>query len=254
MQFNKETIEKAFQIFRRLLEAGEIRSEERELWAAYQDAGVREILEDVIEKQMGIKVLAGHEVLYITPDVDNDLFGYTHAELRQAMGLRSNRELYLAYFAMLCLFALLYNSDDQTTRSRDYVPVEELERYVTTQVQRLAAAYPEDVVTLEDDYEINLAGVADAWLELPAFDDTLKNLNLGRNNHVSFLLRVMRFLEREGLVFILEQREIRPSEKLDRIITRYYFNSRRKERILDLLRRPLPLLSDDREVAAGAED
>lgn len=257
MPVDKEHVEKAFRIFRRLLEVGEIRVEERELWAAYQEPEVREVLEDIIEKQAGVKILAGPEAIYLTPEIDNELLGYNHAELRESIGLRNNRELYVGYFTVLCLFALLYNSDDQTGRSRDYVPVEELERYVTEQVERLAAAYPEDVVALEDQYEINLAAVAETWLELPAFDDTLKNLNMGRNNHVSFILRVMRFLEREGLVVILEQREIRPTEKLDRIIIRYYFHSGRKERILDLLRRPLPLLPSgeaEKEVAAGAED
>lgn len=253
MAFSKETLAKAFAIFLRLLDEGEILAEERELFTAYQDPEVREVLEDVIELQAQVKILAGPQGIYLSPAVENRLFGYANEQLRSAMGLRNNSELYLAYFTILCLLAMLYNSDDQLERSREFIPVEELEGYVSAQVERLAAADREDVSTLEDDLEINLASVADLWLDLPPYDDTLKNLNLGRNNRISFLLRVLRFLEAEGLVQIFELREIRPLPKFDRIITHYYFHSSRKERILHMIRKPIRLLPAP-EVIAGAED
>ena len=73
---------------------------------------------------------------------------------------------------------------------------------------------------------------------MPTFDESLKHPRRGRNNRISFLLRVLSFLENEGLVQIIQDAEVRLLPKLEHLILRYYFHSQRKDELLALLSTP----------------
>ena len=103
----------------------------------------------------------------------------------------------------------------------------------------------EEVRGLEEDFQINLRTVAEVWLDLPPFDDHVTYLNRARNNRISLLLRVMKFLEGEGLVQVLEDREVRLLPKMEHLVIKYYFNSQRKDYLLELLSQELPLLPEE---------
>ncbi|MDD4518336.1 MAG: DUF6063 family protein [Limnochordia bacterium] len=234
MEWAKEDVQLAFRIFLRLLENGQI-IDERELFYAYQRSEVRQILEEVIEAEADVKIFALGDHLYLSPGLDNRTFGYTNEELREKMKLRTNQELYLAYFTILCLLAKFYNSDDQTLASRQFVPLEELEETITGHMRRIQETPPEQVEEVSADLQLNLANSAEIWLDLPPFDDTVKNLRSARNNRISFLLRVLAFLEEEDLVQILQEHEVRLLPKMEHLVVRYYFHSQRKDELLALL-------------------
>ena len=235
MEWAKDDVQWAFRIFMKLLEKGTIPEEDREYHFAYQRSEVRLIVEELIEKEAGVKVFQTGGTLYITPAVDNLLFGYTNAELRDLMKLRDNGELYLAYFSILCLLAKFYNSEDQSLASRQFVPIEELEQTITEYVQQVHELQEEVLENLEEAHQLNLRNVADKWLDLPAFDDKVKSLRGAKNNRISFLLRMLRFLEEEALVVVLEDREIQLLPKLQHLVIKYYFHGQRKEMLLQLL-------------------
>lgn len=241
MEWHKDDVMWAFRIFIRLLHNGVIDENERDYHYAYQRSEVRQVIEEVIEREAEVKIFATGGNIYLTPGVDNSYFGYTNAELRERMKLRNNSELYLAYFVILCLLAKFYNSEDQSLTSRQFLPLEELEETVTEHVNTVMESEPEDVELQEEKYQLNLRSVSETWQDMPAFDDSVKNLKSARNNRVSFLLRVMRFLEEEGLVQVLEDTEVRILPKMEHLVVKYYFHSQRKEMLLELLSRPLPL-------------
>jgi hypothetical protein len=83
--------------------------------------------------------------------------------------------------------------------------------------------------------QVNLSSVAALWSEMPAFNETLKHQRKGRNNRISFLLRVLSFLETEGLVQVLDDSEVRLLPKLEHLVVKYYFHSQRKDYLLQLL-------------------
>ncbi len=239
MEWHKDEVTWAFRIFSRLLQKGVILEDDRELHYAYQKSEVRQVLEEVIEREAEVKIFAAGGNIYLTPGVDNVNFGYTNAELRERLKLRNNSELYLAYFVILCFLAKFYNSEDQSLTSRQFVPLEELEETVTEHVNTVMQSEAEEVEIQEEKYRINLHSVAEQWQDMPAFDESIKNLRSARNNRISFLLRVMRFLEDESLVQILEDREIRILPKMEHLVVKYYFHSQRKDMLLELLSRPL---------------
>ncbi|MDK2889112.1 MAG: hypothetical protein PWP72_1990 [Thermoanaerobacter sp.] len=247
MELHEEDVRSAFRIFMRLLEKGVIEENEREYQHQYLRNEVRYILEEVMEREADVKIFSAGGTIYLTPGVDNRFFGYTNAELREKMGLRNNSELYLAYFVILNLLAKFYNSNDQSLASRQFVPLEELEETMTRHVHTVMEAEPEEVQMQEENFDINLRSVAEVWLDLPPFDDHVTNLNRARNNRISLLLRVMKFLEEEGLVQVLEDREVRLLPKMEHLVLKYYFNSQRKDYLLQLLARGLPLTPEEKQ-------
>jgi len=245
MEWHKDDVMWAFRIFTRLLHNGVIDEQERDYHYAYQRSEVRQILEEVIEQEAEVKIFAAGGNIYLTPGVDNSYFGYKNAELREQMKLRNNSELYLAYFVILCLLAKFYNSEDQSLTSRQFISLEELEETVTEHVNTVMELELEEVELQEEKYQLNLRSVSETWQDMPAFDDTVKNLKSARNNRVSFLLRVMKFLEEEGLVQILEDREIIILPKMEHLVVKYYFHSQRKEMLLQLLSDSLRIQPDN---------
>ncbi len=235
MEWSKEDVRMAFNLFINLLREGRIGEDNSELRYAYQRPEVRQIIEEVIEEEAGVKIFDLQGIIYLTPGVSNSYFGYKNAELRDRMKLKTNDELYLAYFSILCLLSKFYSSEDQSMASRQFLSLEELERTITGYLEEIAQGEEEEVESLEEEFQINLKSIADIWEELPPFDDQLKSLRRGRNNRISFLLRVMAFLEEEELVQVLEDDIIRLQPRLEHTIIRYYFHSERKEALLGLL-------------------
>ncbi|MFD1394570.1 DUF6063 family protein [Kroppenstedtia eburnea] len=245
MAWEQDEVTWAFRLFLKLLREGEIPADEREFHFAYQRTGVRDVLEHVIEPEADVKIFSTESALYLSPGISNQYFGYSNEELRKQLNLKNNQELYLAYFVLLCLFAKFYNSEDQQGSSRQFVSIEELEKTVTDHITSIREAEEEDLAHIEESEGIHLRSAAELWLEIPSFDDRVKNLKRAINNRVSFILRVLGFMEKEGLLHVLEEREIRLLPKCHYLITHYYFNRQRKENLLQLLSQPLTFKKED---------
>ena len=245
MEWDKEDVQWAFRIFMHLLKHGVIDDSERELHYAYKKKEVYQILEEIMEKEADVKIFSMGKNIFITPGVDNRFFGYKNAELRDKMKLDNNSQLYLAYFAILCLLGKFYNSEDQSLASRQFISLEELEETITGHVDEVLASDKESIESVEDDLKLNLRKVADVWDELPPYDDKLKNPKRGKNNRISFLLKVMTFLEDEELITIMEDYTIRLLDKLEHLVMKYYFHSERKERLLQFVADDNPYQQDN---------
>lgn len=234
MEYNEEDMRWAFKIFMYLLKEGSIPESETDYHYAYQSNEVRYIIEEIIEEESDSKIFSLGGTIYLTPGVNNWFLGHSNSQLKDMIKLRDNKELYLAYFIILCLLARFYNSEDQSMASRQFLLIDELEKVVTEQIEKINQLSEKGLKRREDELDLNLSGVADVWNDLPVFDDELKNLRRGRNNRISFILRVMAFLEEEDLVQIMENKEIRPLAKFEHLIIKYYFHSERKDKLLQL--------------------
>jgi hypothetical protein len=237
--YSKESVERAIQLFILLLEKGETDEKDRDLVFAYkEDPAAQEIVTQMIEKQAGIKILSVGDKLYVTPHIDNRVFGYTNEELRVKLGLRNDNvpmglKLYLCYFIILATLAMFYNSEDMNTKVRQYVPIEELEQYITEKLHMLGTGDYGKYLSAE--HEFNFAAVAEYWHSLPAFDETLTNQRAGHKSRVSYILKVWSFLEEEGLAKVAVDAEIHPTDKLDHMVRKYYAHQKRKDELLSLI-------------------
>lgn len=170
--------------------------------------------------------------------MDNELFSYSNQELREKMKLKSNRELYLAYFSMLTVISKFYNSEDQSLSTRVYVTIEEIESTIRDHMVQFKKSMKEfdDTEDLSDLHDLDIEGIVQVWNGLRVYDEKAKRIDMTEKNRISFLLKVFRFMQ-EDLFTVREQTEIELTEKLKWIITTYYFNSFRKEHLMSLLQK-----------------
>ncbi|MCM3737886.1 DUF6063 family protein [Bacillus cytotoxicus] len=239
MYWEKTDVEEAFELFLALLKKGKIEKNERDLYQLYAREQVQEILSELIEPKADMKILEVEDVLYIVTNMENELFSYSNQELRDKMKLKSNRELYLAYFAMLTVISKFYNSEDQTLSTRVYVTIEEIESTVSYHMEQFEKSIQEfgDGEDLSDLYDLDIEGIVGVWNGLRVYDEKAKRIELTEKNRIGFLLKVFRFMQEEELFIVREQKEIELTQKLKRIISGYYFNNFRKEQLMNLLQK-----------------
>ena len=120
-----KNLEKAMDIYARLV-TGEDVTRSGANSSLYEDyygnAEVYEILR-VMLKKLNLNIYEYKESLFLSPGDGNRVFGYTNEEMKRAMGLRVNRELYLAYFIIYEILLAFY-SDSASYQFKEYIRLE----------------------------------------------------------------------------------------------------------------------------------
>ncbi|NPV26740.1 MAG: hypothetical protein HPY81_04595 [Firmicutes bacterium] len=233
--YRAEKVSTAIKIFLELVRRGQLNADdELELVQAYKnDVEVQTLLTEVLEPLADVQILETLDRLYLSPGPDNRFFGYTNEQLRQRLKLYDNKELYLAYFVIMCLLAMFYGSDSLEEVTRYYVTVEDLEQFVTSKLANLRQT--ENIKQIEAEVEYNLLTSAELWQDMPEYDTEIKYLRRTTKNRISFILRVCAFLQEEGLVVVQGEREIYLQDKTEQMVRKYYADLGRKEKLLGLI-------------------
>ena len=99
-------LDKALDIVSRLI-TGENVSERGANAALYQEYSNNAEVYDIVHmslKKLNLNIYEYNNGLFVSAGDNNRVFGYSNEELRTAMGLKVNRELYLAYFIIYNIF------------------------------------------------------------------------------------------------------------------------------------------------------
>jgi hypothetical protein len=250
---NASPFEGAFKIFIYLLKHGEFTDHDRELIRLWRTPEVRDVLRSIVMPQAEVDIFEVKGTIYITPIIGSKLFSYKNEEIKKAISLKTNRELYTAYFVMLCLISMYFSGEDVSS-TRNYVPVQQLEQYISTYMTEVLASSEEDLNNMEDESGLPLKAIAETWDDLDPFNPEIKNLRRASKNRVSFILRVCSFFEDEGylrvgMLQVLEESEIRLLPKIEHFISHAYYNDRRKDELLEFLKKSLPPLKGKRDAS-----
>ncbi|MQL52814.1 hypothetical protein GFC01_11180 [Desulfofundulus thermobenzoicus] len=235
MQYEQSTVTTALTLLRELLKEPVVNRENNGslILRVQQDPDVLNLWQEVLEPVFGIKLLHAGDEFYLTAGMEEDsIFNYSNAELRDQLKVDTNTELYLCSFIVLTLLAALYNSDDTTGPSRDFIPLAELERLVSSNFQALLAR--EDVEELENRARMNLVEPARLWNDL-ALQRPEAVRPRSTNTRWGYLLRTLAFLEEHRLVKIYDNRQVYPLPRLNSMVAHYYNHQQRKNLILELL-------------------
>ena len=110
-------IEKALEISAKLA-AGETVSEQGTNAALYQEYSTNPEVYDMVLlslKKMELSVYEYNNSLFAAPKAHGSLFGYSNEALRRELGLRTNGELYLAYFIIYNIIMEFYTDTISAT-------------------------------------------------------------------------------------------------------------------------------------------
>ena len=237
--------EAGFCFFLHLLRYGKVTNSDKEMMKYWRTNEVREIIRTIIEKHADIRIFECENIIYILPEPDSELFGYSNDLIRKGMSLKTNTELYTAYFVILCLLSIFFNGES-FINTRQFVPIAELERFISTHTKEILDADVESLNKAEAQTGLTLYSIAAYWENLDPFDPAIKSLSRATKNRISFILRVCRFFESEGLlqvdeglVEVLEESEIRLKYKIIHAVENEFFHIQRKSEILEKLKSSL---------------
>jgi len=219
-------IKTALKIYRKLLEKGQLdRETEGDLFLEFRNVEVRAILAE-FEEELDFKTIEVAGSLYLLPNGGNGVLGFTTKDLRE--GVATDAKLVdaylLSYISMFILY-LFYGGRNRNPKQREFLRVskliEELDRRFA-----MALADSEQAKVLEEKYALNFTKIAELWESKQDFEER------GRKTKTGTILNTCRLLERENLLRLVDDdRELRPTRKLDDLMLNYYLDESRVEEI-----------------------
>ena len=147
---DSRNLDKAIEIYARLIQGETIAKASRENSALYEDyygnAEVYEIVGNLLKK-LNLSIYEYNEALYITPGEGNRVFGYTNDDMKRILGLRLNKELFLCYFLMYVILLYFYK-DSGSYQFREFIkPEKVIEEEFDCEGEGVPAGEIKDIMT-----------------------------------------------------------------------------------------------------------
>lgn len=226
-------LDKALDIVSGLL-MGENISEKGSNASLYQEYSNNGEVYDIVQKslkKMNMKIYEYNNSLYVSAGENNRVFGYSNEELRREIGIRSNRELYLAYFVMYNVLTYFYQSSDSSAYA-EFVKIEEI---ISAVDASLSGVLDNRMgIILEDVEENSFKQIALSWDELPAATvEDAAETRAARNSKAGFVKLVLSFMMRQDLLTEVQGR-FYPKDRF-RALSENYFEEY-KGRLLEVMR------------------
>ena len=216
-----KNLEKALDIVSELImgRAVERKGDNASLYQEYQNNSEVYDMVQLVLKKMNINIFEYNYGLYISPGENNKTFGYTNEELKKAIGVKLNRELYLCYFIIYNIITRFYNDSANYT----YVEYVKQEDIIGSVDSTLASIISNLSVLAVDEVEAgSFKELALVWEDMPVVSSEDVSIRASRGSKAGFVKLVFNFLTAEGLMLESEGRYY-PKDKfkaLERIILR----------------------------------
>ena len=219
-------IKTALKIYRKLVEKGQLdRETEGDLFLEFRNVEVRAILAE-FEEELDFKTIEVAGTLYLLPNSGNGVLGFTTKDIRESVATDARLvDAYLLSYISMFILYLLYGGRNRNPKQREFLRIskliEELDRRFA-----MALADDEQVKVLEENYALNFTKIAELWESKQDFEER------GRKTKTGTILNTCRLLERESLLRLVdEDRELRPTRKLDDLMLNYYLDDSRVDEI-----------------------
>ncbi|MBQ8148065.1 MAG: hypothetical protein IJ040_04670 [Lachnospiraceae bacterium] len=232
---DSRNMDKALEIYAKLTMGEEIKRSHAENGSLYeeyyQNAEVYEILNQILKK-LNLNIYEYKEALYLSAGEGNRVFGYSNEELKRLMGLRYNRELYMAYYIMYQILLCFYQ-DSASYQYREYVRLEEIVKEVSGSLSAITRDL--SVYAMDEIEENSFKSIALLWEELPVVTgEDREQLRASRASQMGFTKLVCNFLLSQNLFVDVNERYY-PTDRM-KALTEQYFEEYRG-RIYELLER-----------------
>ncbi|KLU64796.1 hypothetical protein DEAC_c31240 [Desulfosporosinus acididurans] len=219
-------IKTALKIYRKLLDKGQLdRETEGDLFLEFRNVEVRAILAE-FEEELDFKVIETAGSLYLLPNSGNGVLGFTTKDIREAVATdaRLVDGYLLSYISMFILY-LFYGGRNRNPKQREFLRISKLVEELDKRFS-MALADQEETKLMEENYALNFMRIAELWESKQDFEER------GRKTKTGTILNTCRLLERENLLRLVDDdREIRPTKKLDDLMLNYYLDDSRVEEI-----------------------
>lgn len=208
---DSRNLDRALDIVSRLI-MGENVSEKGADAALYQEYSTNAEVYDIVQmslKKMNLNLYEYKNALYVSAGQNNTVFGYTNEELKKELGIKLNKELYLAYFVVYNTITNFY-TDTAATTYAEYVRIEDVVENVDKAINGIIDKSAG--IVLDEVEENSFKQIAMSWEELPAATvEEQSGVRAARNSKAGFVKMVFNFLISQEL--LVENQTPYPGER-----------------------------------------
>lgn len=216
----EQTLETAIEIFAKLINQEQVKyqGENAKLYEAYTQSG--EVFDTVnkMMKALNLELYDHQNGLYLTPGEANHVFGYTNDELKDMIGLRLNRELFLCYFIIYHMITRFY-TDSVTYTYQEYVKIPEIVEAVDVSFRRIAARMETIVLTEVEEYSFEQMALA--WDMPLTTNEENTAIRAEKGSRAGMVKKVCNFLMKQGLFVEVDDRYY-PTDRFSALIESYF--------------------------------
>lgn len=232
MAYETGDIKLSQELFYYLLEHHELKEKDHpSLYKAYTESDMVQSLAKSQAEYAHSTIERYGDVIYLIPDEDNTFLGYSKAQLKKRLckSNASDRDYYLAQFAIIVLLLEFYDGQGSSSKMRDYIRLGDLQNSIADNLREGAERY-----TTEEQQEKGMV-----FSEMLRSYEALRSddrMTRQKTTKEGFLFHILRFLQEQGLVEYIEQDEmIQTTRKLDHFMDWNLLNQNHYQRVRAVL-------------------
>ncbi len=218
-----EIVQKASRIFKHLLATGEVSSgSDREMFLDLKDPEIRAAI-SVFEEEFDFHLVDAPNAFYLSPDSDNDLFGFQSRDFRRWFSTDGlNADGFMICHIIMVLLSCFYGGHNQNPKQREFMRVAAL----IVEMDKRYAAVLEDAdasSVLEEPASLNFVRISELWSSKLVYED-----GRSKKTKEATVQSALNLLVTHKLIRLTdEDKEIRPTRKLDDLMLHYYLSDAR---------------------------
>ena len=170
-------------------------------------------------KKLNLNIYEYNNGLYVSAGDNNRVFGYSNEELRNVLGLRVNKELYLAYFIIYNIITEFY-SDTMSSTYAEFIRLEDIIKNVDKTTGGIVDKSAG--LVLDDVEENSFKQIALTWDELPVTTvEDQTGARAARNSKSGMVKLVLNFCVAQELL-VESQDRYYPTDRFRSLIENYF--------------------------------
>jgi hypothetical protein len=188
-----------------------------------------------ITKQMGLIICERNKVIYLSPGVDNPVYGMALEEIKTQLSQSfTNLHVYTAFFIIHVIITEFYKESMPETQ-RAFILKSDLIDVIDAKIDALSTHA--DLDKLSEEHNYNFSEIRDMWKELPVImhrKDRDEPIETGKGSRYSLVNTTLKFLISQDLVHIQEDM-IRLTERFKAVIDNAYSHEQVQSGIAQLI-------------------
>jgi hypothetical protein len=217
-----EQMIRATRILRVLLQEGVVNNDnDREMYLDLKTPEIRAIL-SMLEEELEFHLVDASNAFYLCPNSENSLFGFFGRDFRRWTGSDGQKaDGFLLCYIIMVLLNAFYGGHNQNPKQREFIRVATLVQEVDGRFQAILSDknLSEE---LEDKVSVNFQRIAELWTSKQIYEEGKRKTKEGT------VMNALNLLVEQKLIRLAdEDREIRPTKKLDDLMLNYYLSDAR---------------------------
>ncbi len=218
----EKNLEQAMEIVAKLLDGEEISRSQKKNIALYEEYASNAEVYDLVQqmlKHMNLKMYEYQYGLYLTAGENNRTFGFSNEELKRALGVKLNKELYLCYFIIYQTVSFFYK-DTASPNFVEYIRIEDVIRSVDTSLNSILEDM--EVLVEGETEEESFKALSLLWSELPLVTGEEGNVvRAAKNSKRGYVKLTFNFLVGQRLL-TEEKERYYPKNRLRALVENYF--------------------------------